>query len=64
MSQKPQGDQDRSVSVAQADLSRSSPIVMVLSDPSVVYVSKPDFKGWEERPVSSPSPGEDQPSSR
>jgi hypothetical protein len=64
MSQKPQGDQGKSESVVEADLARSSPIVMVLSDPGVVYVSKPDFDGWEERSVSSPSPDEERPISR
>jgi hypothetical protein len=61
MSQKPQDDQDKSSAAVQVDLAQSSPIVMVLSDPNVGYVSKPDFKGWEKKsisPQSSPMPQE------
>ena len=31
------------------------PIMMVLDDPAVVYVSKPDFSGWEKVAVDQSS---------
>jgi hypothetical protein len=56
MSQKPPGDQRKTVEDqqhSQSDLSLSHPMMMTNGDGKTLYVADKDFTKWEEHPLAS-----------